>query len=228
MAGERTTAAAHPCRRLAIPTLPCDARRPMGQAARLVLIRHGQSLGNAERRFTHGPEEPLTELGRQEARAAGQLVAAHHSPVALYASPFQRAVDTARLIGGFLGLEPEIVEDLREQFFGSLHGKPYASFAGTAEAGSGTGSEGTRWERRPPGGETLLEVAERAGPALDAVARRHAGETVVVVSHGGVMAALRGWAARDLTSEPEVPRNAAGFVLEHDGRVYGAPREIDG
>lgn len=189
--------------------------------ATLILVRHGQSLGNAERRFTHGPEEPLTEQGRAEARAAGELVALHHRPVALYASPFLRAVDTARLIGGCIGLEPELVEDLREQFFGELHGKPYASFLASAEAGGGT-----RWERRPSGGETLLEVAERAGPALDRIAKRHAGETVVVVSHGGVMAALRGWAARNLDDEPAVPGNASGFVLFHDGERYGSPAEI--
>ena len=189
--------------------------------ATLILIRHGQSLGNAERRFTRGPEEPLTEQGREEARAAARLVAAHHRPVALYASPFHRALETARLIGGFVGLEPEIREDLREQFFGELHGRPYEAFAGLAEA-----SAGSRWERRPPGGETLLEVARRAGPALDAIARRHAGETVVVVSHGGVMAALRGYAAGDLMAEPEVPPNAGGYVLRHDGLAYRGPFPI--
>jgi broad specificity phosphatase PhoE len=189
--------------------------------ATLILIRHGQSLGNAERRFTHGPEEPLTDQGCDEARAAGRLVAAHYAPVALYASPFLRAHETARLIGEVVGLVPEIVEDLREQHFGELHGQPYAAFASLAEA-----SSLARWERRPPGGETLLEVARRAGPALDALARRHAGEAIVVVSHGGVMAALRGHAAADLVAEPSVPGNATGYVLSHDGERYAAPREI--
>ncbi|MBW2315114.1 MAG: histidine phosphatase family protein [Deltaproteobacteria bacterium] len=189
--------------------------------ATLILIRHGQSLGNAERRFTHGPEEPLTDQGRDEARAAGRLVAAHYAPVALYASPFDRAQETARLIGESIGLELETVENLREQYFGELHGQPYDSFAALAED-----APTTRWQRRPPGGETLREVAERAGPALDAIARRHAGDPVVVVSHGGVMAALRGYTARDLNSEPEVPKNAAGYILRHDGTTYQAPDEI--
>jgi len=189
--------------------------------ATLILIRHGQSLGNAERRFTHGPDEPLTDLGREEARAAGRLVAAHYAPVALYASPFHRAHETARLIGEAIALEPVIVEALREQFFGALHGRPYDEFAAAAEA-----SALPRWERRPPGGETLREVALRAGPALDAIAERHAGEPVVVVSHGGVMAALRGHATRDLASEPAVAANATGYVLTHDGHRYHGPHEI--
>jgi broad specificity phosphatase PhoE len=187
----------------------------------LILIRHGQSLGNLERRFTHGPEEPLTDLGREQARDAGRLVAAHYAPVALYASPFQRAHETARLIGEAIALEPVLVDALREQHFGELHGRPYDEFTHAAEAG-----QGTRWERRPPGGETLREVAERAGPALDEIARRHRGEPVVVVSHGGVMAALRGHAARDLVSEPAVVANATGYLLTHDGRAYRGPHEI--
>ena len=190
--------------------------------ATLILIRHGQSLGNAERRFTRGPDEPLTDQGREEARAAGRLVRVHHRPRALYSSPFARALETARLIGEVVGLDPERVEDLREQFFGELHGRPYASFREAAEAGAVS-----RWERRPPGGESLIEVARRVGPVLDAIARRHAGETVVVVSHGGVMAALRGHASDDLVSEPEVPRNAAGWILTHDGRRYAGPFPID-
>jgi broad specificity phosphatase PhoE len=189
--------------------------------ATLILIRHGQSRGNAERRFTRGPDEPLTDLGREEARVAGHWVAARYAPVALYASPFVRAHETARLIGEPLGLVPEIVEDLREQFFGELHGRPYDEFRASAEANAVP-----RWERRPPGGETLLEVARRAGPALDAIAHRHAGQPVVVVSHGGVMAALRGHAARDLVSEPAVARNAAGFLLSHDGAAYGPPEDL--
>ena len=189
--------------------------------ATLILIRHGESLGNAERRFTRGSDEPLTDRGREEARVAGRWVAARYEPTALYASPFARAHETALLIGEAIGLEPEIVEDLREQYFGELHGQPYDSFTALAEA-----SSPARWERRPPGGETLLEVARRAGPALDAIARRHAGEAVVVVSHGGVMAALRGHAAEDLVSEPAVSRNAAGFVLTHDGQRYTGPDEV--
>jgi len=190
--------------------------------ATLILIRHGQSLGNAERRFTRGPDEPLTDRGREEARAAGQLVAARWEPVALYASPFLRAHETARLVGAAVGLEPEIVEDLREQHFGELHGRPYAEWTAAAEAGGAP-----PWERRPPGGETLREVARRAGRALDAIARRHAGVPVVVVSHGGVMAALRAHAAAAFDALPEVARNATGYVLTHDGTRYNPPEPLE-
>jgi len=189
--------------------------------ATLILLRHGQSVANAERRFTIGPHEPLTEQGRAEARAAARLVQSRHRPVAVYASPFVRALETARLVGEPLGFpEPETVEDLREQSFGDLHGRPYTSFRGLPEA-----ERLGRWHLRPPGGETLLDVARRAGTALDAIARRHAGCDVVVVSHGGVMAALRGHATRDFETPPVTSANAAGYLLRHDGTRYAGPLE---
>jgi broad specificity phosphatase PhoE len=178
--------------------------------ARLVLIRHGESVANAERRFTVGPFEPLTQRGRRDALAVARIVAARFDPVALYASPFVRALETARHIGSVLGLEPSVIEELREQSFGELHGRPYADYAGDPSA-QGIG----RWHHRPPGGETLHEVALRAGPALETIARAHLGQTVVVVSHGGVMAALRGFCAGSFEDAPTPTANTCGYVVEY-------------
>ncbi len=186
--------------------------------ARLILIRHGQSVANAERRFTRGPFEPLTEQGRLEARRTAKRLAARHAPSAIYTSPFERARETAELIAEPFGLPVRVVDALREQFFGELHGQPYAVFARETAAG---GLD--RFRLRPPGGETLLEVAERAGPALDAIAGRHTGHEVVVVSHGGVMAALRGWVRGDFRTPPEPTPNAGGFVLERLPDGYRGP-----
>ncbi|HKE10030.1 MAG TPA: phosphoglycerate mutase family protein, partial [Myxococcota bacterium] len=68
--------------------------------ARLILIRHGESVANAQQRFTFGPFEPLTTRGRAEALAIAALVRTHFDPVALYASPFVRALETAQQVGG--------------------------------------------------------------------------------------------------------------------------------
>ena len=67
--------------------------------ARLILLRHGESVANAERRFTHGPHEPLSPRGRAEALARGRLLLERFDPVAIYSSPFVRALETARLLG---------------------------------------------------------------------------------------------------------------------------------
>jgi len=188
--------------------------------ARLILIRHGESVANAERRFTHGPHEPLSRRGREEALARARRIQARFDPVALYASPFVRALETARLIGGVLGLDPIAVDELREQDFGSLRGQPYDALRGERRE--------DRWRFRPPGGETLEEVFARVGPALDAIAERHLGAEVLVVSHGGVMAALQGWATGAASGEPVISINCGGYLLQRRTRGYEGPFPLGG
>ena len=185
---------------------------------RLFLIRHAESVANAERRFTRGSYEPLSPRGREEAQRTGKLLLGRIDPAALYASPFVRALETARLLGAALGLEPRIVEDLREQDFGDMRGRSYAEYAADPSAG-GLG----RWTHRPPGGETLQEVAQRAGKALDAIASAHLGEEVIVVSHGAVMAALRGWAQQRYDEAPVGTSNASGYLLVRYVARYEGP-----
>ena len=190
--------------------------------ARLILIRHGESLANAERRFTHGPHEALSARGRDEALQRGRSVAARFDPVAIYASPFVRALETARLIGSVLGLEPIVVEALCEQDFGTLRGQPYDAVARDPLWHT------DRWHFRPPGGETLEEVGQRAGPALDAIAERHLGSEVVVVSHGGVMAALHAYtSAERFDGTPQLSANAAGYVVWRRAARYEGPFPLE-
>jgi broad specificity phosphatase PhoE len=190
--------------------------------ARLIMIRHGESVANLERRFTRDASEPLTPLGIEQARLRGETIRARFAPVALYASPFVRAFQTAEQIGLVLGLEPITIEDLREQSFGIYHGRPYTDLYGAFAAGSAD-----RWEIQPDGGEKLRAVALRAGAALDAIARRHLGVEVVVVSHGGVMSALRGWVSNDYASAPTPTANAGGYVLQWDGERYAGPFDLE-
>ena len=171
--------------------------------SRLILIRHGESVANLEGRFTWNAEDPLTEAGRQQARSTAEQLSLHFAPKVLYASPFRRALDTAWEIGSIFGLEPRVEEDLREQDFGVFKGQLYAAFYGRHPAG---GVE--RWETHPEGGEKLREVARRAGAALDRIAIGHGEEEVLVVTHGGVMSALRGWARADYSTAPMATRNA--------------------
>jgi broad specificity phosphatase PhoE len=190
--------------------------------ARLILIRHGESVANVERRFTWDAHEPLTPAGRDQARARAQALLARFRPTALYSSPFLRALETAQEIGRLLDLEPLAIDDLREQDFGIYKGQPYTEFYGRYPAG---GVE--RWDLRPDGGEMLREVARRAGAALDRIARSHLGGEVLVVSHGGVMSALRGWARDDYSQPPQPTPNAGGYLLQYTGERYEGPFELE-
>jgi broad specificity phosphatase PhoE len=140
--------------------------------------------------------------------------------VALYASPYLRALDTAREIGRCLELEPVVIPEIYEQSFGSMAGRAYLDLYPVLAALSAE----ERWAARAPGGESLQEVAARVAPAIDRIAERHRGDTVVVVSHGGVMAALRGWVAGAWREPPQSTENAGGYrLVGAPGRGYRGP-----
>jgi broad specificity phosphatase PhoE len=185
--------------------------------ARLILIRHAESIANAEGRFTRGPHEPLSRRGREEALGRARALRERFDPVALYTSPFVRALETARLVGRMLGLEPIVVEALREQDFGELRGRPYDALDRVQREREGP------WRFRPPGGETLEEVLRRAGPALDEIAERHLGAEVIVVSHGGVLAALGAWSRGGAFDAPVLHATATGYMIVRRQRRYEGP-----
>jgi 2,3-bisphosphoglycerate-dependent phosphoglycerate mutase len=186
----------------------------------LLLVRHGESVANREGRFTRHDDEPLTPIGVAQARETGRRLRDLYAPAALYASPFARAVHTAREIGAWFDLEPSVVHDLHEQSFGELRGRAYAEYYPVVAAIA----ELDRWHHRAPGGESLADVCRRVGPALDRIAARHAGEQVIVVSHGGVMAALRAHVAGNFDRPPESTVNAGGYLLRRSPRAgYHGP-----
>lgn len=192
--------------------------------ARLILIRHGESEGNRDRVFTATPEVPLTDVGQEQVRAAGELIAARYAPARVVSSPFRRARQTAEIIATALRLPVTVEEDLRERSYGALAGQPYGAARGAA------GYDPTAyWTWCPPGGgETLVDVARRAGAALDRVARTASDGDVVVVSHGAVMMGLW-WHVTGAWRPGRVARNAGVIVVEHDqGSYRGATALEDG
>ncbi|HVS15128.1 MAG TPA: histidine phosphatase family protein [Thermoanaerobaculia bacterium] len=181
----------------------------MSLQSTLILVRHGESLANREGRFTRHDDEPLTATGVEQARETGRRLRDLYAPVALYSSPFARALHTAHEIGAFFGLEPEVERELHEQGFGELRGRTYVEYYPAVAAVA----ELDRWHHRAPGGESLADVRRRVGPVLDRIAGRHGGQQVIVVSHGGVMAALRAHAAGNFDRPPESTVHAGGFLL---------------
>ena len=154
---------------------------------RLLLVRHGESVGNAERRLQGHHDYGLTELGeRQAAITAERLLAEGTS--AVYGSPLQRAFRTAELIGSHLGIAPVPLPGVREYDFGELSGATYAELRARFAAQAGQGDAAAPTERVYPGEEGRANFRGRVTEALWGVIDRHAGETVAVVSHGGPIA----------------------------------------
>lgn len=160
-----------------------------GMPATLVyLIRHAETVWNVERRIQGSLDAPLTERGRQQ--VACLVAALREVPLAaLYASPLERAQETARPLAAARGLAVVPVDDLREIDQGEWEARRLD------EVRAEDGERLLAWWSAPhtvrmPGGETLDEVQARARRAFDTIAARHAGEAVGVVAHGGVNKAL--------------------------------------
>jgi probable phosphoglycerate mutase len=194
----------------------------MSWMGHVVLIRHGESEGNRDRVFTPTPEVPLTDVGREQVRAAASWIAARYAPARIVTSPFRRARQTADILAERLTAPVLVEDDLRERSYGELAGQPYA----LARATPGW-DPAAYWEWCPPGGgERLVDVATRAGAALDRIVAAAGDWDVVVVSHGAVMTAL--W--RHVTGvwrTGRVARNAGIMVVEHRTACYGATAAIE-
>jgi broad specificity phosphatase PhoE len=155
--------------------------------ARLLLARHGQSTWNAAGRWQGRADPPLSELGERQAEDAVTVLRARADAGLtidrIWASPLVRAHRTAEIIGAGLDLGVETDVRLQEVDAGEWTGMT------REEIGAAWPSYLTE-HRRPPGFETHAHLLARALEALSAIAATAAGETVLVVTHGGVIGAV--------------------------------------
>jgi broad specificity phosphatase PhoE len=154
-------------------------------AATLILVRHA-AHGHLDRILSgRTPGVPLTQAGRaQAARLAARLAA--RRPAVVHASPIERAVETATVIADAAGVELKHVEALNEIDFGEWTARAFDDLAGDPDWDRWNAERATA---RPPGGESMGQVQARVVAHLDAVAREHADETVVLVSHADTIRA---------------------------------------
>ena len=160
--------------------------------ARLHLLRHGETDWNAEQRWQGHSDQPLNDLGREQAVAIAPAIAALY-PVAVHTSDLVRAIDTARPSAALCGVELVVDPALREIDTGSWTGRQRTEIL-AAEPGAVNRHEAgdTSWQ----GGETFAELQDRVVEALERLAGRYASHDVVAVfAHGGVIRAAAAHAA---------------------------------
>jgi probable phosphoglycerate mutase len=154
-------------------------------ATTLLVIRHGETAWNAEHRIQGHLDVPLSATGlRQAARLAERL--GGEEIAAIYSSELARAWLTAAPLAAQLGLEVMAESRLRERAFGIFEGLTLDEIATHHPVAF------RRWRERDPawtldGGESGQQLLDRVSAALDDIVARHAGETVALVSHGGVL-----------------------------------------
>ena len=152
-------------------------------AARLFLVRHGETAASARRLYSGQRDVPLTERGRAQARRAGEHLR-DAGVDAIYSSPLARAADTARLIGEATGAPVKVEERLIEVDYGPLEG---LDREGARER---FGESFQAWRKDPmgspmPGIEPLPKALERARRATAEVIG--AAHSPVIVGHQGIL-----------------------------------------
>jgi 2,3-bisphosphoglycerate-dependent phosphoglycerate mutase len=162
------------------------------EPTRLLLLRHGQTAWNAEQRIQGQLDVPLNALGQWQAqRLADALVntLADENISVIYSSDLQRTRQTATPLALALGLEVGLHAGLRERGFGSFEGRTYK------EIDAAWPEHAALWRQRdlhyqPGGGEALVSFNARSVNAVTSLAAAHPGQTIAIVSHGGVLDCL--------------------------------------
>jgi probable phosphomutase (TIGR03848 family) len=159
---------------------PMPSRRPPAPAVAL-LVRHGRTPTTGSVLPGRAPGLSLSDEGRAQAEAVADRIAAMaKAPVAVYASPLERTMETARPIASRLGLRVRSERGLLECDFGQWTGAELKRLRRRRD-----------WQRvqrlpsgfRFPGGESIAEMQMRIMSTLDRLAARHAGASFVAVSH---------------------------------------------
>jgi len=178
----------------------------------LYLIRHGETEGSGTKSYKGSIDVPLSETGEAQMQKASIFIMQRlqnysnakylsylkeiHMPSsmpekepssldAVYCSNLQRAVKSAEIIAGPHGLIPIVITGLRERNFGAWEGLSFTEIKDKYPA------EFESWSINPlkfcpPDGESTIEVKERVINALKDIMKKHSGDRIAIVAHGGV------------------------------------------
>ena len=184
---------------------------------KFVIVRHGYSEGNREKRFSGQMDVPLDAAGKRQAQSVAKYLCENFKIDAVYSSDLVRAIDTAKPCADRLGLEVKTLRELREVDVGAFTGvliedvkvrykqafENYRQNPGIAQF---------------PEGENYGDMLKRALSAIEKIAAENDGKTVLIATHGGVVRALRahwlGISLEDIGEVPHVP-NASVTVAEY-------------
>jgi probable phosphoglycerate mutase len=166
----------------------------MHEPTRIVAIRHGETDWNVGTRIQGQLDIALNDTGRWQALRLARALGEEQFG-AIYSSDLARAWETARALSSVTGVPDTAETGLRERCFGVFQGLTFA------EIEQHWPEQALRWRKRDPefgpeGGERLLDFYERCTAAVACLAKKHEGQSIAIVAHGGVMDCLYRAAAR--------------------------------
>ncbi len=186
------------------------------QNTKIILVRHGQSLGNLTRRFIGHGYAPLTELGHKQAEASA-LFLDRYNIDRIYSSDLTRARETAEHTSARRGLDITLDSGLREIFAGKWEGMAYDEIAAAYPELYDTWMHDTG-NAALPDGESVLGMRERVSAAISHIAAENEGKTVAIFTHATPIRVMRsawenspiegimnyGWVANASVTEADV------------------------
>lgn len=160
----------------------------MPLATNVLLIRHGQSRGNAERRFGGHTATPLSTRGRNQAEATARTLKSE-SVTAIYSSDLARAMETAQPLAKMIGLPVNGTSAFRERSVGVMEG---LTFEDAAQQHPEQYAALLRrdFEHVLEGGESYRQLLDRAREKLDQIIEENHGGKIAVFSHTGTICIL--------------------------------------
>ena len=174
-----------------------------------ILIRHGQTQGNIEHRYSGcRTDEPLCAQGVKQLRGKAYPLVKR-----IYVSPMKRCIETAEIL--YPKVPMEVIDDFRECDFGAFENKNYDELNGRADYQAWIDSGG---EMPFPDGESRAAFAARCIKAFDELAKRNLQEDCAMIAHGGtIMAIMERYAKPKGNYYDFQVKNGSGYILDDDG-----------
>lgn len=158
---------------------------------KLLVIRHGYSVGNHLKLLTAQEDLPLTELGQAQVILLNNYILKHYKVDVIYSSDLIRAVDTIKHMSQTLSIPIQKYKELREVNGGDWQGKQFDDII------KKDSERFFAWKNHTdlnpaPNGESFMDVGNRMYDFLKSIAKDNSEKTVAISTHGGAIKALKG------------------------------------
>ncbi len=183
-----------------------------------IIIRHGYSMGNKEKRFSGQMDLPLDAVGHAQAISTADYIVNNFQVDSIYSSDLSRAYETVKPIADALGVTVVKRKDLREVDVGEWEGKlieevenEYPESFALYKKSAGLACF--------DGGESYADAMHRGRAAFEQIAAENEGKTIVVGTHGGIIRTLRAaWDNVPLDKIKDIPHvpNSSITVAEYN------------
>ncbi len=193
-------------------------------ATRILLVRHGQSVGNLDGKYVGHSESALTSLGSIQANACAEFLSDVKID-AIYSSSLNRAYNTALPHGKMRNLEVVKDENLREIYLGKWEDESLEVIMTKYKEEFFHGWKDNFGTFTPPDGESVLSLQERMYDEIEKIANCHIGKTVLIVSHAAAIRSFWGKISnippQSLAAETKFPANASVSTCYYlNGKFY--------